>query len=124
MFNAAGRHRTRVQLLLNTERQKLQSIESIITDLRRCVSRHSNLIDFARVSLHSDMRHAYETFLRLFLSEVAGGIQDCGVEYQSEVHIQLGAFQSTIEHGGHCILASFNHSLEDLRRDDTPADSQ
>lgn len=38
--------------------------------------------------------------------------------------MQLGAYSSTIQKVVHIILASINHSLEDLRRDDASADPQ
>lgn len=120
---AAVRDRTRLQLFLDAERQKCQRVERTITSLRTHVRYHSTLVDIARDGLHSGMRHGYESCLQSILAQVAGRIWDCGAAYHSDVDTQLGAYESTVLRIVHSILASLDRSLEDLPRDDAPADS-
>lgn len=124
MLHAEVRDHTRVQLLLHTERQKHQSVERVVTDLRRLVCHHSSLIDSPRASFHSDMHHAYERCLQSFLCEVSGLICNCGVVYHSDVGTRLGAGESTIRQGEHSISESLDHSLEGVRHNDAPANPQ
>lgn len=75
-------------------------------------------------SLRSDMRNGYERCSRSLLSEVAEQNCACGSLYHSEVDTQLRAYESTIRQRVPSILASLDHSLEDLRRDDASANPQ
>lgn len=122
VIHASIRDCNRVPLVLDADRQKHQRTECLITDLRRCVIHHSSLVDSAKTSLHSDTRHAHETCLPSLLSEVSWRIRDCDAVYHSDIDTQLGAYESIIQQGVHFILASLDHSLEDLRRDDAHAD--
>lgn len=55
MLHAAAGDRTSVQLLLDDERQKRQSVARILTDLRRRVNHRSSLIASVRSTLHLNM---------------------------------------------------------------------
>lgn len=123
-IHAAVHDRTRVQLLLDDERKQRHKVERVTTDFQRRASRHSSLVDSVRSSLHADLRHAYETCLKMLSSEVSGRNRDCGAVYHSEVVPQLWVFGSTTQQAVYSILSSLNQSLEDLRRDDVPADAQ
>lgn len=68
------------------------------------------------------MRHAYETCLPLLLSQVAWHIRDCENVYDSDINLRLRPFESTIQQNVQFILASVDHSLEDLSRDEAPTD--
>lgn len=61
MLHATVRYRTRVHLLVDAGRQNRESVERIITDLRRRAGLHSSLATSARASPHSSTYHLYET---------------------------------------------------------------
>lgn len=123
-LHAAACDRTHVQLWLYAERQRHRNDGRVITDLWRCVSRHPSLVHSARVSLHSDRRHVYETCLRLLSSDIAKSTRQCGAVYHSDLHTQPGAYACTVKQGVHSIQVSLDHSLENPCFDDAPADLQ
>lgn len=64
MLHAALWECTRVQSLLEAERQERQTVERLITRVLKLVGLNSSLVDSAGPYAHSDMHHVHEMCLR------------------------------------------------------------
>lgn len=119
MRHAAARDRTCVQLLLDAERQKRQNVQRVITDLRRGVSHHSSSASSVKFSLHTYTLHAYDLCCHCSCPKLPDA-------FATEVpHIflilihTLGRITPLYNMTCSLYLASLDHSLKVLRRDDT-----
>lgn len=73
-----------------------QSVERTVPDLWTRLGDYWTLVDTAREDLHSAMRHGHESYLRSILAQAAGRARYCGVVYQSDIDMKLGAYESTV----------------------------
>lgn len=124
MFHVAARDFNLMQFFLEAEWQEYERDEHTLMSFRTHVSDYWALVDMEGGYLQSTMLYGHVSDLSSSLAQVAARIPDRGTVFHSNVEMQLGEYEETVQPSFHSILASLVRSLKETRRGSWSADIQ
>lgn len=79
--------------------------------LRARLSDHLTLVHLSQEDLHFSMHCGYKSCLQSIFAQSARQVSDSGAAYHSDIDVQLGTHESTVQQNVHSILTIIDRSL-------------